>query len=157
MTNVDIPATLQADPVAFFDREERGRFEDATPQSKVSLLLDYRVNRFVANVFFVRFGEVWARTQDTETDESGNDLVDSEGNPIYIDQRYAPKIITNASIGYNITDNVNFTIGASNLFDVYPDENRSEFRSDERFIYSRRASQFGFNGGYYFARLNVTI
>ena len=157
VTNVDIPATLQADPVAFFDREERGRFEDATPQSKVSLLLDYRVNRFVANVFFVRFGEVWARTQDTETDESGNDLVDSEGNPIYIDQRYAPKIITNASIGYNITDNVNFTIGASNLFDVYPDENRSEFRSDERFIYSRRASQFGFNGGYYFARLNVTI
>ncbi|MGB3779451.1 MAG: TonB-dependent receptor [Tunicatimonas sp.] len=149
VTNVDIPATLQAAPEAFFDREERGRFEDATPQSKINLLLDYRVNRLVVNLIFVRFGEVFARTQDTETDAQGND--------VFIDQRFAPKIITNASVGYNITDAVNLTIGASNLFDVYPDENREEFRSGERFIYSRRASQFGFNGGYYFARLNVTI
>ena len=157
VTNVDIPETLQADPEAFFDREERGRFEDAIPQSKVSLLLDYRLNRFVANVFFVRFGEVYARTQDIATDAEGNEILDSNGNPVFVDQRFAPKVITNASIGYNITDNINLTLGASNLFDVYPDENREEFRSGERFVYSRRATQFGFNGGYYFARLNVTI
>ena len=157
VTNVDIPETLQADPEAFFDREERGRFEDATPQSKVSLLLDYRLNRFVANVFLVRFGEVYARTQDIETDAEGNPIVDSNNNPVFIDQRFTPKVVTNASIGYNFTETVNLTIGASNLFDVYPDENRKEFRSGERFVYSRRATQFGFNGGYYFARLNVTI
>ena len=71
VTNVGIPATLQADPVAFFDREERGRFEDATPQSKMNLILGYRLNRFNVNLFFVRFGEVFARTQDTEEDAEG--------------------------------------------------------------------------------------
>ncbi len=157
VTNIDIPATLQADPVSFFDREERNRFEDATPQLKVSLLFDYRVNRLVVNLFFVRFGEVFARTQDVETDAQGNDTTDGNGNPVFVDQRFSPKIITNASVGYNLTGTVNLTIGASNLFDVYPDENREEFRSGERFVYSRRASQFGFDGGYYFARLNVTI
>jgi iron complex outermembrane receptor protein len=100
---------------------------------------------------------VFARTQNVEQDEQGNDVVDSNGNPVFIDQRFAPKTITNASVGYNFSDAVNLTVGASNLFDVYPDENRDEFRSGERFVYSRRASQFGFNGGYYFARLNVTI
>ena len=157
VVKVDIPETLQADPVAFFDREERGRFEDATPQSKVNLILDYRLNRFVANLFFVRFGEVYARTQDIEEDAEGNEVLDSDGNPVFVDQRFSPKVITTMSVGYNITEAVNLTLGANNLFNVYPDENREEFRSGERFVYSRRASQFGFNGGYYFARLNVTI
>ena len=86
----------------------------------------------------------------------GNEILDSNGNPIFIDQRFSPKIITTASVGYDLSENVNLTIGANNLFDVYPDENREAFRSGERFVYSRRATQFGFNGGYYFARLNVT-
>lgn len=142
VVDVNIPASLRAAPQSFFNREEENRFEDALPQSKINLLITYKLGRFTANLNNVRFGEVWTRTG-------------TEQEPI--DQRFSPKIITNLSLGYNITESLNITIGANNLLDVYPDENRAEFRSNERFIYSRAVSQFGFNGGYYFARLNVSF
>ncbi len=142
VVNVNIPSTLTTAPEQFFNREEENRFEDALPQSKVNLLLTYRINRFTAILNNVRFGEVWVRT--TTGGES-------------IDQEFSPKIITDLSIGYNFTENMNLTIGANNILDVYPDENRTEFRSGERFVFSRATSQFGFNGGFYFARLNFTF
>ena len=142
VTDVHIPASLQGAPNQFFDREEENRFEDALPQSKISLLLTYKMGRFTTNLNNVRFGEVWARTGPAGTE---------------IDQKFSAKIITDLSMGYDITKNINLTIGANNLLNVYPDENRAEFRSNERFIYSRRVSQFGFNGGYYFGRLNIVL
>lgn len=142
VTDVHIPPTLQAAPVSFFNREERNRFEDALPQSKINLLLTYKVGRFTTNLNNVRFGEVWSRTV-----TGGNE----------VDQKFSAKIITDLSVGYDFTKSTNLTLGASNLFNVYPDENRPEFRSNERFVYSRAVSQFGFMGGYYFARLNFTL
>lgn len=142
---INIPQTLQADPVAFFNREERSRLETTNPKSKINLNLSYRIGKFNATLNNVRFGEVVALTDD----------MDSDGK--FIDQTFGAKIITDLSLGYKLTESLNLTIGASNLFDIYPDENRDEFRSGERFIYSRRVSQFGFNGGFYFARLGVTL
>jgi iron complex outermembrane receptor protein len=50
------------------------------------------------------------------------------------------------------------TIGANNLFDVYPDvQTHSSNQSLGRFVYSRRVQQMGFNGAYYFARLKLTL
>ncbi len=145
VVNVNIPSSLQTASNSFFNREERNRFEDALPQSKINLMLTYKIGRFTTTLTNVRFGEVYARTDNTDT----------EGN--FIDQKYDPKIVTDLTLGYDFTDNLNLTVGANNLLDVYPDENRPEFRSGERFIYSRRVSQFGFNGGFYFARLNFTF
>lgn len=145
VTDVKIPPLLQGAASSFFNREEQNRFEDAMPQSKINLALVYSIGRFTAYLTNVRFGEVYGRTDNT----------DADGN--LIDQKFDAKIITDLSLGFDITDNINLTIGANNLLDVYPDENRSEFRSNERFVYSRRVSQFGFNGGFYFARLNLTF
>ncbi|UII32482.1 TonB-dependent receptor [Fulvivirga ulvae] len=145
VTDVNIPSSLQGAPDQFFNREERNRFEDALPQSKINLTLLYHIGKFNITLSNVRFGEVWVRTVNTDT------------NGDFIDQEFGAKIITDLSIGYNITDHINLTVGANNLFDIYPDENRAEFRSNERFVYSRRATQFGFNGGFYFARLNLTL
>ncbi|MBC6410845.1 MAG: TonB-dependent receptor [Ekhidna sp.] len=143
VTNVNIPANLSGAPDRFFNREERNRFEDALPQSKINLTFDYKLNKFISTLRFVRFGEVYARTG-IDSDES-----------TWIDQKFEPKIITDLNVGYNFTNDLKLTLGANNLFDVYPDENREEFRSSERFIYSRRVSQFGFNGAYYFGRLTL--
>lgn len=143
--NVDIPSSLKGAPDQFFNREEKNRFEDALPQSKINLTFLYRIGNFNFNLTNVRFGEVWART----------DSKDANNN--YIDQKFSAKIITDVSLGYDFTDHINLTVGANNVLDVYPDENREEFRSGEQFIYSRRVSQFGFNGGFYFARLNFTF
>ncbi len=140
--NVNIPDILAADPTSFFSREERGRFESANPQSKLNLTFNYSVNKFFATLTNVRFGEVTAR--------SGTDDAP-------VDQTFSAKVITDLSIGYRFNENTTFVIGGNNIFDIYPDENRDEFRSSERFVYSRRVSQFGFNGGYYFARLSFKL
>lgn len=142
---VNIPSSLTGAADNFFGHEERGRFEDALPKSKINLSFNYKVNKFTSTLGFVRFGEVWARTG-TQSDPSS-----------WIDQEFSAKVITDISIGYNVTDNLKMTIGGSNILDVYPDENRDEFRSGERFVYSRRASQFGFNGAYYFGRVSFTF
>lgn len=140
--NINVPASLIGAEDRFFGHEERGRFEDAQPQSKINLSFNYRTKKFSTALTFVRFGEVYARTG-TESDPGS-----------WVDQKFSAKTLTDLSVGYNFTENMKLSIGANNLFDVYPDENREEFRSGERFRYSRRASQFGFNGAYYFARLN---
>lgn len=145
VVSVHVPNSLNGSPNDFFNHEETGRFEDALPRSKVNLTFDYTLNKFSSLLSFVRFGEVWART--------GNQSDPST----WIDQEFDSRVVTDLSIGYDIAQGVKLTVGANNLFDVYPEENREEFRSGERFIYSRRATQFGFNGAYYFTRLNVTF
>jgi iron complex outermembrane receptor protein len=47
--------------------------------------------------------------------------------------------------------------GANNVFNIYPDRLR-DYRNtgDGVFIYGQEATPFGFNGGYYFVRLNVS-
>lgn len=139
---IHIPSSLQGAPTSFFNRTEQNRFEDATPNSKVNLGLVYKINKFNINLTNVRFGEVVARAG-------------SDADPI--DQTFAAKVITDLSLGYQFTDALKLTIGGNNILNVYPDENRTEFRSGERFVYSRRVSQFGFNGSFFFGRLNVTF
>ncbi len=145
VSKINIPSSLTESPDKFFNREERNRFEDATPQSKINLTFDVKMNKLFYTLRFVRFGEVFAK-RGVDSDES-----------TWIDNQFSPKIITDLSVGYKITKNLSFVIGANNLFDVYPDENREEDRSNERFVYSRRATQFGFNGSYYFGRINFTL
>ena len=48
-------------------------------------------------------------------------------------------------------EGIQLVIGANNLFNTFPDEHEKETnRSGERFIYSRRVTQFGTLGGFYY-------
>ena len=143
--NINFPDVLNTPELqdSYFSREEESRYTTATPQSKINLGLFYNLKWFHTNLNIVRFGEVTAKTG-SRTDES-----------TWIDQTFSAKIVTDLSLGFDLTKNLNLTIGANNLFNVYPDKNREEYRSSNRFIYSRRVSQFGANGGYYFGRLIV--
>ena len=68
------------------------------------------------------------------------------------------KFVTDFSVSYQITKGLNLQVGANNIFDVYPDKQKhSDNQSFGRFIYSRRMTQFGFNGAFYFARLAIKI
>ena len=94
-------------------------------------------------------------------------------------QDYGPKTLVDAQVNYEITDGVTFSVGADNLLDVYPDEQElARVRAgciaadgttgatgmcgadpivdtNGVFVYSRRAAPFGFNGGFYYARLTL--
>jgi iron complex outermembrane receptor protein len=74
------------------------------------------------------------------------------------DQTFSPKTVTDLSLSYEVTKSLTATIGANNLFDVYPDiQAHSANQSSGRFLFSRRVGQQGFNGGYYFARLKLNL
>ncbi|GAL60883.1 TonB-dependent receptor [Algibacter lectus] len=71
---------------------------------------------------------------------------------------YGEKIITDLSLTYSFSDNLKLTAGANNLLDVYPDEVPFEgSQYGDQFIFSRRTSQFGFNGRYVFGRLTFVL
>lgn len=127
----------------YFDPTSRIYLESAVPNTKGNLSHNVKVgdnwNFFLRNGYF---GEVREAT--------------NEDDPT-IDYTFGAKVITDLSIGYNISNNTRFTLGANNLLDVYPDKNDPAFRSSGQFIYSRRSVQFGTNGRYIFGRLTFKI
>jgi iron complex outermembrane recepter protein len=127
--------TLQA---RLFARDEKGRIEEAQPRHKISINFNYRVGKATFNVRSTRFGKVATR---------------DPGNPA-LDEFFSPKTVTDASISYKLKNFVNITIGANNIGNTYPDKLKNFANTGEgRFIYSRNATQFGFNGGYYYTSL----
>ena len=121
-----------------FARDEEGRIEEAQPRHKVSINFNYRVGKATFNVRSTRFGKVATR---------------DPGNPA-LDEFFSPKTVTDASISYKLKNFVNITIGANNIGNTYPDQLQHFANTGEgRFVYSRNATQFGFNGGYYYTSL----
>ncbi len=124
----------------YFDERAQIFLEKAVPHTKINLsnlLTVKNWNFFLRNVYF---GKV------------------TEANNIPARQQvFSPKVVTDFSVGYNITRSFNLTVGANNLFDLYPDKNIPENQSSGRFIWSRRSQQFGFGGRFIFARLRFDL
>ncbi|MGS0748804.1 hypothetical protein [Halpernia sp. GG3] len=45
-----------------------------------------------------------------------------DGFPFGLVQEFSPKVVTDVSLGYDFTKKINVTIGANNVFDVFPDK-----------------------------------
>lgn len=138
----------------YFNREDASRIERANPKDKVTLMFNYRHSRFGAMLRFVRFGEVLF------VDPSTNAVANAfNGNRLEsVDQAFSAKTVTDISVSYNVLKTLTAIVGVNNLFDVYPDvQTHSSNQSLGRFVYSRRVQQMGFNGAYYFARVNLTL
>jgi iron complex outermembrane receptor protein len=144
--------TLASDPAlnskVLFNAEEEGRIERGQPRNKFSLNMNYSLKKLGFNVRATRFGEVstvFFNTTNFQTDATR-------------DEYFSPRIVTDASISYKLLNAINLTIGANNIGDVYPDKLKNFLNtSDGRFVYSRNATQFGFNGGYYYTSLVFDI
>jgi iron complex outermembrane receptor protein len=126
----------------YFNEESRIYLEEAVPRTKINLsnsLTAGKLNVFLRNVYF---GEV---TEATTT--------------IANQQVFGTKVVTDLSFGYKATDALTFTIGANNLLDIYPDKAEAQYgnRSEGRFDWSRRASQFGIGGRFLFARVSFNL
>ncbi|MDQ6813543.1 MAG: TonB-dependent receptor [Bacteroidota bacterium] len=143
--------------VNYFNREDQSRVEVANPKNKVSLALNYKYSKFSAMVRLVRFGEVtyW----DPLNPAVPSMLVNAfTGQNEVTDQTFSAKTVTDFSLSYELLKTVTATIGANNIFNVYPDiQAHSNNQSAGRFLYSRRVQQMGFNGAYYFARLKFNL
>ena len=73
-----------------------------------------------------------------------------------LDERFGAKVIFDADVGYQF-GKWRLSVGANNLLNTFPDRNTKDANvSNGRFVYSRRVSQFGINGGFYYLRLQFT-
>ena len=74
-----------------------------------------------------------------------------------LDESYGRKVIFDADIGYRIRG-LSFTVGASNLFNTFPDEMKHEDnRYNDSFLYSPASvpagTPFGIDGAFYYLRV----
>ncbi len=134
----------------FFDAQEEAFLTLAQPRTKVSLTNALSIGKYNILLRNVFFGEV------TDPDDfNGDPRV--EGTTVSDDAVYGGKVVTDLSFSTTIFENLNITIGANNLLDVYPDENRAGGTAGDQFVYSRRTSQFGYTGRFLFARVNFSL
>ena len=144
-TNVvgDVHASdlLKGKENTYFDRASRIYLESAVPRTKLNLSLNYSLDKWNVYLRNVYFGEVDGATN-VEADY----------------QTFVSKIVTDLSVGYNFNKNISLTIGANNLFDIYPDETKvGGLRGAGYFLYSRTGQQFGTGGRFAFARLSLSL
>ncbi|MDT7829756.1 TonB-dependent receptor [Pricia sp. S334] len=126
----------------YFPEDSRVYLEEAVPRTKINLSNSLTSDRIVVFLRNVYFGKV---TEATTTLEN--------------QQVFDPRVVTDLSVGYKFNDALTLTLGANNLFDIYPERALEEYgnRSGGRFDWSRRAQQFGVGGRYLFARLNLVL
>lgn len=123
------------------DQRAIGFIEKALPNEKINLTNTYGVDKWNFMLRNVYFGAV----NDPDFQGTSNEV------------EYGAKIVTDLSATYDFADNLKLTVGANNLLDVYPDEVPAGSNYGRQFVFSRRTSQFGFNGRYVFGRLTFTL
>ncbi len=143
----------------YFNREDQSRIEVATPRNKISLTFNYKYSKWGAMLRFVNFGKATYLDPSINPNDPASWPVNAfTGQKQTLDQQFSGKTVTDLSISYKVCTSLTATIGANNLFDVYQDiQAHSGNQSSGRFLYSRRVQQMGFNGAYYFGRLNFSL
>jgi len=159
-----------------FDRQQRSRIEVWQPKNKINLSATYNINKFSVSVRVVRFGQVkYVHNLDTEAKKPDgtywNPQFSRDANgQAYIDQTFAPVLITDLVLGYALSKGIQLSIGANNIFDVYPQQiyidPRNAYGSVD-YAAGRDASnrgrllfqpnQGGYNGRFAFAKLSANF
>ncbi len=167
-----------------FDRQQRARIEHGSPNNKINLTATYSLKKWDFMARAVRFGEV------TELNNVANNPFAQKPDGTYwndvnfaSDQKFSAKVTTDLIVTYRFMPGLGLTLGANNLFDVYPDpifiDPRNSYANVHsnpvagankaaggygsgrdvsnrgRFLFT--ADQFGYNGRYLFARISVDI
>jgi iron complex outermembrane receptor protein len=150
VANVHIPASLVAafagtEPGAlesfYFGRLARNRVEDSVPHVRSTAGARYTIGPISGLVRANYYGSVRYKP-----DLPANDEV------------FGAKVLFDVEAGYQLTKNLRFSVGADNLFNTFPDQNKKDPNiSLGRFIYNRNVSQFGWNGGFYYAKLQMLL
>ncbi len=119
--------------------------ETSQPRNKVLFSLGYQINKFNAGAKATYFGDVTAWEKPA-------------GLP-HRSQTFKGKTIIDLTATYAFSKRFSFTAGANNIADVYPDKVFDNYASYSggQIPYTRNASQFGFNGAYYYGSLSLNF
>ena len=159
-----------------FDLTEKIRMEKGQPRDVLNFIANYEINKFSFQLRQVRYGEVSAvalgnnsginaATQSALLGGYNVELVDAiagsaAGNKQVI-QTFAAKWITDLDVAYRVNKQFTVSVGANNLFNIYPTQNiRSKIVNGAPYTGSDNVgifpysgiSPFGFNGTFYYTK-----
>ena len=156
VTRVDtLPANLSGLRSSLFDRVEQSRIEVGNPENNLILGAMYTLAKLGVNARTQRYGQVTS-------------LGTAPSNAFGpLDQIFSPKWITDVSANYTV-GRANVSIGADNVFDVYPDRNNNNGNiatlaaenggtSNFGIFPYAGISPFGFNGRFVYAKLTFGL
>ena len=124
-----------------FNREERNRFEDALPRTKLSLSARYGLGGFGLLTGATWYGPVEYKPTNMDHDET-----------------FDGRTIIDLDVGCDVLPGVRLSVGANNLLNTFPEEHEKQANIGSRgFVYSRRVTQFGVNGGFYYGRVSFDL
>ena len=165
---------------SLFDRNQYALIETYLPRSKWNLSAAYSVGKLDLTFRAVRFGETEFRnTVDPNAKKADGTFWNTQfdhgngsemGGSAPIDQTFSAVWISDLVIGYRISKSLYASVGANNIFDVYPDQifidSRNAIGSVD-YNASRDASnrgrllfqpnQGGYNGRFVFGKLSVNF
>ena len=140
---------------ALFDQEALADLEDTMPRFLVNLGATLEWERFTVGIHELVYGK---------TSDYDNDFGDTNGTPMFYKNEVGTTAITNLDIGFKATDRLTIKVGATNLFDEYPDERNAahravQFENNDNSAVANMPSYspFGINGGYFYGSLSYTF
>ncbi|WP_080777253.1 TonB-dependent receptor plug domain-containing protein [Chryseobacterium phocaeense] len=136
ITKVNTSDKLQGKENTYMSPREQAFILASAPKTKINLNVNYKINKFNANLQLVRFDKVKLIGY--------NDA----------DQLYGAKVTTDISFGYEFSKNFNLTIGSKNLFNRYPTLQTAAVEENTESGGIFDPVQMGFAGRQAFARLN---
>jgi iron complex outermembrane receptor protein len=119
-------------------REQYGLLADSTPEHKFSLANDYKIGNFGINTNITRYGSF--KTFSNAGSAS--------------DQKFSAKWLLDLALSYQLKA-WKFTLGGDNITNVYPDKDVYDINKPTggSLQYSQ-FSPFGFNGAFYYGKIN---
>ena len=124
-----------------FNREEFNRLETALPRQAASLSARWARGRVNLGLSGNYYGEILYRPTNEANDED-----------------FGAKVLFDANIGYEVANGLTLQVGGNNVFNTFPDKHTKVANiSSGNFPFSRRVTQFGMNGGFYYARLQFAL
>jgi iron complex outermembrane recepter protein len=153
-TTITKPGTTPAPlvPNVLYDQEAYSELTTATPKYVINLGALIAVEKLSINVVEKIFGP----SSDYENDDGDN----PSGNFQYFKNEIGVTAITNLDIAYGFTDHLTLSIGATNLFNRFPNKLNSNILNREIAAQDNAAvtqyplfSPFGINGGFYYGKV----
>ncbi|NOX38024.1 MAG: TonB-dependent receptor [Calditrichaeota bacterium] len=124
-----------------FNREERNRLEDALPQQKGAFTLRYSMGRITAMLRSNYYGKIYYKPTNPDNDEV-----------------FSAKVLFDVDFAYEVMEGLRVSIGANNVLNTFPDPHtKASNYNNGRFVFSRRVTQYGMNGGFYYIRTSLTL
>lgn len=131
------------------DRSARSYLEDASPRFRLNLGALWKLGDWTVNLRENIFGP--------------SSYLASIDSVTYYKNRIDTKFITDLDVNYRFSKAWSLSLGANNLFDIYPDRLNGAYREAlnkagrQNVAVYPSFSPTGINGGFYYARLNATF